>query len=99
MISVRCSDERGGGKMGWLDSQHTFSFGHYHDPRHMGFRPLQIWLLPEKAGFKAAFDCIKAVSETDFTQDMKKIDMPTLIVHGDDDRSSPSARPPGCRRS
>jgi non-heme chloroperoxidase len=35
------------------------------------------------AGHKAAYDCIKAFSETDFTEDLKKIDVPTLILHGD----------------
>src|SRR5207248_10181741 len=38
-----------------------------------------------QAGFKAVFDCIKAFSETDFTEDLKKLDVPTLIIHGDDD--------------
>ena len=42
-----------------------------------------------QAGFKAAFDCIKEFSETDFTEDLKKIDVPTLIVHGDDDQIVP----------
>jgi hypothetical protein len=42
MISIRRGDERGGGKHGWLDSRHTFSFGHYHDPKHMGFGPLRV---------------------------------------------------------
>ncbi len=42
MISVRRGDERGGGKQGWLDSRHTFSFGHYYDPKHMGFRALRV---------------------------------------------------------
>lgn len=36
------------------------------------------------AGSKNTFDCIKAFSETDFTADLKKIDVPTLIIHGDD---------------
>jgi quercetin 2,3-dioxygenase len=42
MILVRRNDERGGGKQGWLDSRHTFSFGHYYDPKHMGFGPLRV---------------------------------------------------------
>jgi non-heme chloroperoxidase len=41
------------------------------------------------AGHKNAFDCIKAFSETDFTEDLKKFDVPTLIIHGDDDQIVP----------
>jgi non-heme chloroperoxidase len=41
------------------------------------------------AGHKNAFDCIKAFSETDFTEDLKKIDVPTLMKHGDDDQVVP----------
>ena len=37
-----------------------------------------------QVGFKGAYDCIKAFSETDLTEDLKRIDVPTLIVHGDD---------------
>jgi non-heme chloroperoxidase len=44
------------------------------------------WLLGMQAGHKNTFDCIKAFSETDFTEDLKKFDVPTLIVHGDDDQ-------------
>jgi non-heme chloroperoxidase len=47
------------------------------------------WLQGMQAGFKAVFDCIKAFSETDFTEDLKKIDVPTLIIHGDDDQIVP----------
>src|SRR5262249_54384533 len=41
------------------------------------------------AGFPAAYFCIKAFSETDLTEDLKKIDVPTLILHGDDDQIVP----------
>jgi non-heme chloroperoxidase len=41
------------------------------------------------AGFNGVFDCIKAFSETDFTKDLKKFDVPTLIMHGDDDQIVP----------
>ena len=42
-------------------------------------------------GFKNAYDCIAAFSETDFTEDLKKFDVPTLILHGDDDQIVPIA--------
>jgi non-heme chloroperoxidase len=47
------------------------------------------WLQGIVAGHRAVFDCIKAFSETDFTEDLKKFDVPTLILHGDDDQIVP----------
>jgi non-heme chloroperoxidase len=47
------------------------------------------WLQGMLAGHKAVFDCIKAFSETDFTEDLKKFDVPTLILHGDADQIVP----------
>jgi non-heme chloroperoxidase len=47
------------------------------------------WLMSMSVGLKGAFDCIKAFSETDLTEDLKKIDVPTLIIHGDDDQIVP----------
>ncbi|HEY1160518.1 MAG TPA: alpha/beta hydrolase [Terracidiphilus sp.] len=47
------------------------------------------WLQGMQAGFKAVLDCIKAFSETEFTEDLKKFDVPTLIIHGDDDQIVP----------
>jgi non-heme chloroperoxidase len=47
------------------------------------------WLQGMIAGHKACYDCIKAFSETDFTEDLKKFDVPTLILHGDDDQIVP----------
>jgi non-heme chloroperoxidase len=49
------------------------------------------WLQGMMAGHKAVYDCIKAFSETDFTEDLKKIDVPTLVLHGDDDQMVPIA--------
>ena len=49
------------------------------------------WLKGMQAGGKAAYDCIKAFSETDLTEDLKRFDVPTLIVHGDDDQIVPIA--------
>jgi non-heme chloroperoxidase len=49
------------------------------------------WLQGMLCGFPAAYDCIKAFSETDFTEDCKKIDVPTLVIHGDDDQIVPIA--------
>jgi non-heme chloroperoxidase len=47
------------------------------------------WLQGMQAGHKNTFECIKAFSETDFTEDLKKFDVPTLIIHGDDDQIVP----------
>ena len=47
------------------------------------------WLMGMTVGFKGAYDCIRAFSETDMTEDCKKIDVPTLIIHGDDDQIVP----------
>ena len=47
------------------------------------------WAAGMQAGHKATHDCIKAFSETDFTEDLKKFDVPTLVVHGDDDQIVP----------
>ncbi len=42
MITIRRAEDRGQANLGWLDSRHTFSFGHYNDPDHMGFGPLRV---------------------------------------------------------
>jgi non-heme chloroperoxidase len=47
------------------------------------------WLQGMQAGIKNAYDCIKAFSETDLTEDLKAFDVPTLIIHGDDDQIVP----------
>jgi len=47
------------------------------------------WLWSMTVGFKGAYDCIKAFSETDLTEDLLKFDIPTLIIHGDDDQIVP----------
>jgi non-heme chloroperoxidase len=47
------------------------------------------WRLSMQAGFTGAYECITAFSETDFTDDLKKFDVPTLVIHGDDDQIVP----------
>jgi non-heme chloroperoxidase len=47
------------------------------------------WLQGMMCGLQAAYECIKAFSETDFTEDLKKFNVPTLIIHGDDDQIVP----------
>ncbi len=49
------------------------------------------WMQGMQCGMKAAYDCIKAFSETDFNEDLEKIDVPTLVLHGDDDQIVPIA--------
>lgn len=54
MITTRPAKERGSAHLGWLDSRHSFSFGHYYDAEHTGFGPLRVinedWIRPG-AGF------------------------------------------------
>lgn len=59
-----------------------------------GARPSQgvidaFWMQGMMAGHKSAYDCIRAFSETDFSEDLKKFDIPTLVLHGDDDQIVP----------
>ena len=49
------------------------------------------WMQGMQAGLKSAYDCIKAFSETDFTEDLKAIEQPTLVMHGEDDQIVPIA--------
>jgi non-heme chloroperoxidase len=49
----------------------------------------QLWLWSMQAGLKNTYDCIKAFSETDFTEDLKRFDVPTLVMHGEDDQIVP----------
>ena len=49
----------------------------------------QFWLWSMQSGLRNAYECIKAFSETDFTEDLAKFDVPTLVMHGDDDQIVP----------
>lgn len=51
----------------------------------------QFWLQCMQVGLRGSFECIEAFSETDFTEDLKRIDVPTLFIHGDDDQIVPLA--------
>ncbi|MGG2398030.1 alpha/beta fold hydrolase [Pseudomonas sp. SH1-B] len=68
--------------------------GPFYGYNRPGAKPSQgvidaFWMQGMMAGHKSAYDCIKAFSETDFTEDLKKFDVPTLILHGDDDQIVP----------
>jgi non-heme chloroperoxidase len=71
----------------------NFAISFYSADREGANVPLSLldefWLLAMQAGLKNAYDCIKAFSETDFTADLEKFDVPTLIVHGGDDQIVP----------
>jgi non-heme chloroperoxidase len=55
------------------------------------------WMQGMQASVIGTYECIKAFSETDLTEDLKKIDVPTLILHGDADQSYPLQTPRSCR--
>ncbi|MGY1447889.1 alpha/beta fold hydrolase [Pseudomonas chlororaphis] len=68
--------------------------GPFYGYNRPGAQPSQgvidaFWMQGMMAGHKSAYDCIEAFSETDFTEDLKKFDVPTLILHGDDDQIVP----------
>jgi non-heme chloroperoxidase len=69
----------------------SLSFYGYNRPGAKESKGLRdtFWLQGMQASIKAAFDCIKQFSEIDFTADLKKIDVPTLVAHGDDDQIVP----------
>ena len=73
-----------------------FASGPFYGYNRPGAKPLQSvidnwWRQAMMGGAKAQYDGIKAFSETDFTEDLKKIDVPTLVMHGDDDQIVPIA--------
>jgi non-heme chloroperoxidase len=73
-----------------------FASGPFYSYNRSGAKPLQSvidnwWRQAMMGGAKAQYDGIKAFSETDFTEDLKKIDVPTLVLHGDDDQIVPIA--------
>jgi non-heme chloroperoxidase len=73
----------------WKDL--SLPFYGYNRPNAKASQGLQdsFWLQGMMAGFPAAYLCIKAFSETDLTEDLKKFDVPTLVLHGDDDQIVP----------
>jgi non-heme chloroperoxidase len=73
-----------------------FASGPFYSYNRPGAKPLQgvienWWRQAMMGGAKAHYDGIKAFSETDFTEDLKRIDVPTLVLHGDDDQIVPIA--------
>jgi non-heme chloroperoxidase len=75
----------------WMDlSLPFFSYNRPGAKVSQGVRD-SFWLQSMMAGFPASYFCIKAFSETDLTEDLKKFDVPTLVLHGDDDQIVPIA--------
>jgi non-heme chloroperoxidase len=75
---------------------HDFASGPFYGFNRTGVQPLQgvidNWVRQGlMGGSKAQYDCVKALSETDFTEDLKSIDVPVLLLHGDDDQVVPIA--------
>ncbi len=67
-----------------------YGFNRHGSTVSQGLRD-SFWLQGMQSGFRGVLECIKAFSETDFTEDLKKIDVPMLIIHGDDDQIVPIA--------
>ncbi|MBL8801017.1 MAG: alpha/beta hydrolase [Planctomycetes bacterium] len=68
--------------------------GPFYGYNRAGSKPSQgvidaFWMQGMMSGHKSALDCIRAFSETDFTDDLRKFDVPTLVLHGDDDQIVP----------
>ena len=61
MITIRKAEERGHTDIDWLDSRHSFSFGEYYDPQHMGFRALRL-INDDRVRQGAVFLCIHIVT-------------------------------------
>jgi len=79
---------------GWPLSSEDLASGPFFGANRPGAKVSQgmiesFWLQGMQAGHKNTCDCIEAFSETDFTEDLNKFDVPTLIVHGDDDQIVP----------
>jgi non-heme chloroperoxidase len=89
-----CDDIRAGGAADHSQFWKDLASGPFYGANRPGDEVSQgvqdaFWFQGMQAGLKNAFECIKAFSETDFTEDLKKIDVPTLIIHGDDDQIVP----------
>jgi non-heme chloroperoxidase len=65
-----------------------FGYNRKNEKESEGVRQ-NFWFQGMQSGVKGSYDCIKAFSETDFTEDLRKMDCPTLVMHGDDDQIVP----------
>ena len=73
----------------WMDLAKPFYGANRPNSRISNGVLEQFWRLSIQCGLAAAYDCIKAFSESDFTEDLKKLDVPLLVIHGDDDQIVP----------
>jgi non-heme chloroperoxidase len=87
---IRAGVEADRSQFYWDLSESFFGFNRPGAAVSEGLRR-SFWLWSMQVGLKAAYDCIKQFSETDFTEDLRRIDVPTLIAHGDDDQIVPIA--------
>ncbi|MFI6350832.1 alpha/beta fold hydrolase [Streptomyces sp. NPDC050560] len=73
----------------WLDTADAFFGANRPDSKATDGNKYAFWYMAMQESVKAGIDCVDAFSATDFTEDLKKFDVPTLVIHGDDDQIVP----------
>ncbi|WP_433194619.1 alpha/beta fold hydrolase [Nocardia sp. CA-107356] len=86
--AIRSSVDKDRSQLYWDLSETFYGFNRPDATTSEGARRA-FWRLSMQAGIRAAYECISQFSETDFTEDLKRIDVPVLVAHGDDDQIVP----------